>query len=189
MAFRLGRILRNGTWDIGAGRKLPWEFFRTSVRRSKRPKPPYAAEKIWDSWIALRSFASLQSRAANYHDPEKRKQLKPAMIWEVERGLEMSAMDIHNASELRSGWLRAAAELFNSYDADRLAKCAGLSFRRHAGLAEKYQRSGDGHLSPLDGGHGASLASGPAGAQCAGRLRRRKGARWECRLSGRPALT
>jgi amidase len=43
--------------------------------------------------------------------------LKDTAQWELDRGLSYSAMDIQNASESRSDWFRAAARLFDRYDA------------------------------------------------------------------------
>ena len=39
------------------------------------------------------------------------------MIWEIERGLALSAQDIHLASEIRSAWFRQFVQLSNEYDA------------------------------------------------------------------------
>lgn len=75
---------------------------------------PFSAEAIWQSWIDLRSWqvstglAELLARGA---------ELKDSAIWETERGLALSAMDVHNASVIRSQWFNAAATLFETYDA------------------------------------------------------------------------
>jgi len=79
--------------------------------------PPFEAELIWDSWTTLRSWAVAGTSAPLYENPEIRKLLKPEAIWEIERGLSFSALDIHRASVLRSQWFQRAAELFESYDA------------------------------------------------------------------------
>jgi amidase len=43
--------------------------------------------------------------------------LKDSAVWEIERGLALSAMDVHAASVIRSDWFKAAAGLFENYDA------------------------------------------------------------------------
>ena len=43
--------------------------------------------------------------------------LKPELIWEIERGLAVSAIEVHEASVVRSEWFTAAAKLFETYDA------------------------------------------------------------------------
>ncbi|MEM9939918.1 MAG: amidase family protein, partial [Pseudomonadota bacterium] len=50
-------------------------------------------------------------------DPDKAAKLKPEAVWETERGLKLSAMDVHRASEIRSDWYRRAHSLFETYDA------------------------------------------------------------------------
>ncbi|MDQ2089117.1 amidase [Marimonas arenosa] len=79
--------------------------------------PGFDAAQIWESWITLRSWAVAGSYAALYENPETRSKLKPEAIWEIERGLSFTAMDIHCASVIRSNWFTRAAELFEGYDA------------------------------------------------------------------------
>jgi len=79
--------------------------------------PPFQLELIWDSWITLRSWSNAASLAALYLDERTRDLMKPEAQWEVERGLKLSAMDVHRASVIRSRWFKAAAEVFDSYDA------------------------------------------------------------------------
>ena len=78
--------------------------------------PPFDAERMWESWITLRSFAVAAGLGAIYDDPEKRERLKEAARWEIARGLQMSAMEVHRASVARSYWYRAAAALFDGCD-------------------------------------------------------------------------
>ncbi|MDF3413538.1 amidase [Sulfitobacter sp. M57] len=77
---------------------------------------PFDADQLWESWITLRSFAVAGGSHALYADSEKRKLLKPAAIWEIERGLAMSAMQVNHASMVRSDWLRAVNRLFEQVD-------------------------------------------------------------------------
>ncbi len=71
---------------------------------------------MWQSWIDLRSFAVAGGLGVIHADPARREYLKPAAIWEVERGLAMSAMDVHRASEIRSDWFRKVTRMFESMD-------------------------------------------------------------------------
>ncbi len=71
--------------------------------------PPIAPEQLWHAWITLRSWAIAAKMAPLYHDPKTREMLKPEMIWEVERGLSMSAIEVHEASVIRSQWFTAFA--------------------------------------------------------------------------------
>ncbi|MEX5564596.1 amidase [Pseudophaeobacter sp. 1A16562] len=76
--------------------------------------PPFPAERIWEAWITLRSFAVAAGlRVFN----DRREHLKDTAIWELERGLSMTAQEVQEASDARSDWQRAAARLFQDYDA------------------------------------------------------------------------
>jgi amidase len=78
--------------------------------------PPFDAEKMWDSWITLRSFAVAAGLGEVFEDAGKRAHLKDAAQWEIKRGLEMSAMEVQRASVVRSDWYRAASALFDTVD-------------------------------------------------------------------------
>jgi amidase len=56
------------------------------------------------------------SLGAIYAQKDKRDLLKPAALWEIERGLAMQALQIQRASEIRSDWFRRATRLFESFD-------------------------------------------------------------------------
>ena len=77
---------------------------------------PFDADAMWESWITLRSFAVAASLGAIYDNPAQRDHLKAAAQWEIERGQQMSAMQVQRASVIRSDWYRAAALLFDSVD-------------------------------------------------------------------------
>ncbi|MGH1355681.1 MAG: amidase [Thalassovita sp.] len=79
--------------------------------------PPFPAAKIWDSWQTLRWFAVASKLAPLYAQESTRALLKPAAQWEIENGLALSAMQVHQASVIRSEWFRAAARMFETYDA------------------------------------------------------------------------
>jgi len=74
--------------------------------------PPFDAGRLWESWITLRSWAVAASLGAL-----DMAALKPEAVWEVERGTALSAAEVQRASVVRSDWFRAAARLFQTYDA------------------------------------------------------------------------
>ncbi|MGZ9810072.1 amidase [Pseudoroseicyclus sp. H15] len=78
--------------------------------------PPFPAEVLWQSWTTLRSFSVAASLGALHAQVATRDQLKPEAVWEIERGLALSAMELQRASLKRSDWFRKAADLFGSYD-------------------------------------------------------------------------
>ena len=77
---------------------------------------PFDSDQIWQSWIDLRSYAVAMGLLADYEDAGRHPFLKPAALWEVERGIAMSGIDIHKASRVRSDWFRTAAALFEKVD-------------------------------------------------------------------------
>ena len=79
--------------------------------------PPFPADKLWDSWTTLRSFSVAARQEVLYADPLKRAKLKASSVWEIERGLAMSAMEVQRASAIRSDWFAQAVRVFDRYDA------------------------------------------------------------------------
>ncbi|MGV6812663.1 MAG: amidase [Brevirhabdus sp.] len=77
---------------------------------------PYDRAKLWQAWQDLRSFAIAASLEPLYTNAATRPRLKEAAQWEIERGLRLGAMQVQEASALRSAWLRRALELFETYD-------------------------------------------------------------------------
>ena len=77
--------------------------------------PPFPAAALWDSWTVLRSFA-IAGGLAEVHEAH-RDRLKPEALWEIERGLALSAMEVHRASVIRSDWYATIARLFEAFDA------------------------------------------------------------------------
>ncbi|MCX7565270.1 amidase [Sulfitobacter sp. F26169L] len=84
--------------------------------RTEALNAPFDADAIWQSWIDLRSFAVAAGLSADYADEARRACLKPAALWEVERGFAMSAQEVQRASNIRSDWFRRATRLFESHD-------------------------------------------------------------------------
>lgn len=79
--------------------------------------PDIDPETVWRSWIDLRSWNVAAKLGPVLADPETRDFLKPEAVWEIERGLAMSAMDVHRASEMRSDLHRAMMALEEEFDA------------------------------------------------------------------------
>jgi amidase len=78
---------------------------------------PFGRDALWQSWTTLRSFATAGKLGPIHADAAQRPFLKDSAIWEIERGLNLSAMEVHQASVIRSDWFRKAATLFDTYDA------------------------------------------------------------------------
>lgn len=80
-------------------------------------RPGFDPHRLWSSWITLRSFSVAARLRAHYDDPAKRALLKPEAIWEIERGLALSAMEVHEASVVRSQWFACLSDVFEEFDA------------------------------------------------------------------------
>ena len=78
--------------------------------------PPFDLEQMWRAWIDLRSFAVAGANAGLYRDAATRGLLKPEAVWEIERGLQLSAMQVYDAARTRSAWYQVLRGLFARYD-------------------------------------------------------------------------
>jgi len=79
-------------------------------------RPHFSIEQLWRAWLTLRHALSAGGLATLYDDPKKRAKLKPEIQWEIEGGLNITAMDFQKASQVRSDWYRALQELFTRYE-------------------------------------------------------------------------
>lgn len=73
-------------------------------------------ETIWTTFVTLRNALLAGSLGPLYADPGKRALLKPEAVWEIERGLKLSAVDFYKASMTRTQVYQAYRELFEIYD-------------------------------------------------------------------------
>jgi amidase len=78
--------------------------------------PKFDAEKIFQNWATLRSWVNWKRIAPLYADPEKRQQLKPEALWEFERCLKISGIDVRIAAGVRTEWYQVVRQLFERYD-------------------------------------------------------------------------
>jgi amidase len=76
----------------------------------------HSLDQVWNSWIILRAWLTGGSLAGRYSDPAKRALMKEEARWEVERGFQLSAMEVFEASSQRAAWCRTVAKLFETFD-------------------------------------------------------------------------
>jgi amidase len=79
-------------------------------------QPDYPIEPVWQAWLTLRAWQSGASLLPYYNDRDRRALLKPEAIFEVERGLKLTAFDISDASAVRTAWYQSVRRLFEKYD-------------------------------------------------------------------------
>lgn len=78
--------------------------------------PAFDLEQLWNAWIDLRSFSVAGANAALYRDPAKRPLLKAEAVWEIERGMRLSALQVYDAARVRSAWYQVLRGLFERFD-------------------------------------------------------------------------
>jgi len=78
--------------------------------------PDFDLEAVWQAVMRLRGWQQGVQLLTYYNDPNKRSQLKPEAIFEVEIGLRQSAYDISAASIVRTEWYNAVRRFFERYD-------------------------------------------------------------------------
>ena len=78
--------------------------------------PAFDFSELWQAFLVWRGWNALEL-APLHADPTLRAQLKPEIVWEIERGLELSALDVSRAVAVRQRWIDVVAALFQRHDA------------------------------------------------------------------------
>ncbi|MBA3906598.1 MAG: amidase, partial [Pseudonocardiales bacterium] len=78
--------------------------------------PPFDFAELWQAFLVWRGWNALEL-APLHADLALRAQLKPEIVWEIERGLELSALDVSRAVAVRQRWIDTVSGLFRRYDA------------------------------------------------------------------------
>lgn len=79
-------------------------------------QPDYPMEKLWRTWLTMRSFLVSGIAGPLFADPKLRALMKPEAIWEIENGLKLTSADVYRASTDRSAWYQALNKLFERFD-------------------------------------------------------------------------
>jgi amidase len=77
--------------------------------------PAFDMGRLWETWLTLRHWRRHTMRPL-YDDPEKRKQLKPEAVWEIEGSFDTTSTQIFEAGMARADWFRALRSLFDQFD-------------------------------------------------------------------------
>lgn len=131
-------------------------------------------ETLWRAWVTLRQGSIAGRHADAYADPRRRDLIKPEAIWEIEGGLELSALDLHRAGLVRADWYRRMLALFERYDfllaptAQVFPFPAGIDWPREVGgrAMDSYHRWMEVVVGPTMAG--CPSISVPAGFNAAG---------------------
>jgi amidase len=73
-------------------------------------------EQLWRSFTVLRSVSLAARFGPLREDPARWALLKPEAQWEVERGLTLSGLDVHQAGMTRGDWHQRVLALFEQHD-------------------------------------------------------------------------
>ena len=133
----------------------------------------FPMETLWSSYCDLRSWLVSGAIGKHYRNPETREPLNDSAIWEIERGLALSAARIYEAMKIRKQWSARLAKLFGSFDFLALPATQVLPFpleikwpREVAGRRmDSYHRWMEIAIPATMGA--CPVACVPAGARCA----------------------
>jgi ureidomalonase len=78
--------------------------------------PAFDFDELWDAFLVWRGWNALEL-APLHADPLLRAQLKPELVWEIELGLGLTALDVHRAVAVRRRWIDGVGALFGRFDA------------------------------------------------------------------------
>lgn len=84
--------------------------------RVEEPAPGFDAERVFQAWADLRSWRVAGKLGGLYEAAATRDKLKPAAIWEIERGRVLTPARLEEASVVRSAFYRAVLRLFEKVD-------------------------------------------------------------------------
>ena len=77
--------------------------------------PDHPPERIWSTVLTWRWWSVLK-RHDLYADPVTRAELKPEVVWEIERGLTLTALDVARVEVERIEWYDAVLRFLDTYD-------------------------------------------------------------------------
>jgi amidase len=103
----------SGVLEVGRTAVKTFESLGCIVEESV---PDFDFEAVWQAVMRLRGWQQGVQLLSYYNDPNKRSQLKPEAVFEVETGLRQSAYDISAASTVRTEWYNAVRRFFERYD-------------------------------------------------------------------------
>lgn len=78
--------------------------------------PDFPYEHLWNAWCLLRHWLVSGRLNDFYQDPAKRPSIKPEAIWEIENGLALRAIEVIEASRVRTAWYQVVRRLFETHD-------------------------------------------------------------------------
>ncbi len=78
--------------------------------------PDFDFEALWQAFVTLRHATSGCALKVHYDDSDRRSQLKPEAVYEVEGALRLEAPKTYAASQTRTAWYQTVVRLFDHFD-------------------------------------------------------------------------
>ena len=167
-------------WVGDFGGEIPFDSDALALARSamsvfedlgavvEEARPEFSMAALWRAFKTLRHWHNA-ALLPFYEDPEKRKLLPEAAIYEIENGLKLTAYDVSAASQMRSLWHAALARFHETYDFWALPTAQCFAFAAEArGAAEVGGRAMSTYHEWMQCVVPATLAGAPAIALPAG---------------------
>lgn len=102
-----------GVLDLGEGALAA---FAAVGCRVEHARPAFDMERVWRDWLTLRAWMTAGNLRPLYEHPAHRALLKPEAVWEVERGLALTADQVTAAQEGRTAWYEAVRGFMETYE-------------------------------------------------------------------------
>ncbi|MDL5155821.1 amidase [Actinomycetospora termitidis] len=74
--------------------------------------PPFDLDALWDAFLVWRWWNACEMAPLL----EAGAELKPELVWEIEHGVALTALQVHRAAAVRAEWFRAVVGLFERFD-------------------------------------------------------------------------
>jgi len=91
-------------------------FFTDSGCQVEPVSVDYPMEDLWQTWLTLRHWLIAGLAGPLYANPANHAMMKPELIWEIEAGQKISAVEVFKASVARSHWYEVLDKLYQKYD-------------------------------------------------------------------------
>ena len=101
-----------GVMELGRSAMSVFEQLGAVVEEAR---PNFAFAPLWRAFLTLRPWHNV-ALLPFYEDPASRAKLPEAAIYEIERGLKLTAYDVAAASQTRSLWHAALMRFHKTYD-------------------------------------------------------------------------
>ena len=76
----------------------------------------FPLDELWDAWLTLRHMSTAGSIGPAVTGKARRAQVKPEVLWEIDRSRSLDVDDINRAAEIRTRYFVTIEAMFERYD-------------------------------------------------------------------------